>query len=84
MRDLATWSSEEHSGVVVLLLSLADWEASVLRQAALEVAGEWVDPDDAGPVARRHAGVPADLDSKSLPWRTITAWIRWSTARKAS
>lgn len=42
-RELRLWT-EERRGAVILLAFLADRDASLLRRAALEVAGEWVDP----------------------------------------
>jgi hypothetical protein len=42
-RELRLWT-EERRGAVVLLALLADRDAALLRRAALEVAGEWVDP----------------------------------------
>jgi hypothetical protein len=34
------WKAERH-GACVLLARLADWDAALLRRAALEVASEW-------------------------------------------
>jgi hypothetical protein len=39
-RDREIWQAERH-GAVVLLASLAEWDAALLRRAALEEAGEW-------------------------------------------
>ena len=42
-RDRRLWL-EERRGAVVLLAYLADRDPAQLRAAALELAGEWVDP----------------------------------------
>jgi hypothetical protein len=53
---------EERRGAIELLAGLADWDGTLLRRAALDVASEWVD-DRGKDLLLEAASVADTIDS---------------------